>query len=105
MKNVYLTMAILGAIAPYLFFAKFFVEDEFGLAEFIHQLFATAPAAGFTMDLLITSTVFWIWSFPEARRLDIKRWWSFVAINLLIGLSCAFPLFLYARAVAIERQE
>lgn len=68
-----------------------------GGASFVQQLFATAPAAGFTTDLLVTSTVFWIWSYAEAQRRGMKRWWIYVLVNLGIGLSCAFPLFLYVR--------
>ena len=102
MKGVYLTGAILGAVLPYYFFTQYLLEP--GDAGFVQQLFATAPAGGFTTDLLITSAVFWIWSYGEARRLGMRRWWSYVVINLLIGLSCAFPLFLYFREGQTPRQ-
>ena len=64
---------------------------------FLRQLFGTAPAGGFTADLVIASIVFWIWSFAEARRLAMPRWWVYPVLNLAVGLSCAFPLFLYVR--------
>ena len=67
------------------------------LGNFVAQLFATPPAGGFTADLLITSGAFWIWSFGEARSLGMKGWWGYVVANLLIGLSFAFPLFLFFR--------
>jgi hypothetical protein len=28
----------------------------------------------------------------------MRRWWAYVLVNLAVGLSCAFPLFLYVRA-------
>ena len=66
-------------------------------ATFTSQLFATPPAGGFTSDLLVTSLAFWIWSFYETRALKMSHWWTYVVVNLAIGLSCAFPLFLYMR--------
>ena len=97
MKTVYLVLAVAGAVVPYVFFFRFMAEPDPTLTNFTSQLFATSPAGGFTSDLLITSAVFWAWSFREARRLEMGRWWAYVAANLLIGLSFAFPLFLYVR--------
>jgi hypothetical protein len=96
-KNAYLGLAILGAVVPYYFFAQFFGSADTGLGAFTTQLFATPPAAGFTTDLLITSLAFWIWSYVEAKRRGMRFWWAYVATNLAVGLSFAFPLFLYVR--------
>ena len=101
MKRLYLLLAIAGAVGPYVFFAQFMGSADPSLGAFVTQLFATAPAAGFTTDLLITSLAFWIWSFQEVRRRGMGRWWAYVVVNLLIGLSCAFPLFLYMRARSV----
>ena len=98
MKTVYLFLAIAGAILPYIFFTQFFMSTDTSLGAFISQLFATAPASGFTTDLLVTSLAFWIWSFQEAKTHAMSRWWTYPLVNLMIGLSCAFPLFLYMRA-------
>ena len=102
MKRFYLTLAVLGGVLPFVFFDQFFFEYGFALNEFVHQLFSTSPAAGFTTDLLITSLVFWVWSYGQARQYEMKNWWLYVAVNLLIGLSCALPLFLYFRERRLE---
>lgn len=94
MKHFYLVAAIAGAIAPYAFFADFFTDEGVGLATFIEALFANGAAAGFATDLLITSAVFWVWMLSRA---DGPRPWPFILVNLLVGLSCAFPLYLYVR--------
>jgi hypothetical protein len=96
MKTAYLILAVVGAIVPYIFFVQFMASGAPPDA-FVRQLFATAPAGGFTADLVITSIVFWIWSFGEARRLSMRGWWIYPVVNLAVGLSCAFPLFLYLR--------
>ena len=97
MKHLYLALAIVGAIVPYVFFGQFMTSAEPTPEAFMRQLFANAPASGITADLLISSGVFWIWSFHDARARQMRRWWAYVVVNLLIGLSCAFPLFLYFR--------
>jgi hypothetical protein len=38
-----------------------------------------------------------VFSFQEARRLQMSRWWGYVAATLLVGPSFALPLFLYFR--------
>ena len=93
MKNVYLVLAIVGAVVPYVFFIDFMGESGVDLRGFVAALFVNGAASGFTADLLITSMVFWIWMF--GRRGGPKPW-PFILVNLLIGLSCALPAYLYA---------
>ena len=95
MKNVFLTLAIIGAVVPYYFFLQHFGLNGYALPEFIAGIFATPAASGFTADLLITSLAFWIYMF--SARPDGPNPWPFIALNLLIGLSCAFPAYLYIR--------
>ncbi len=68
MKTLYLIAAVLGAVVPYVFFVDFLTGADTSLGAFASQLFATAPAGGFASDLFITSAVFWVWSYGEARR-------------------------------------
>ncbi len=100
-SSIYLLLAIVGAIVPWVFFAGFFAEH--GLAgQFVPALFVNGAAGGFTADLLTSSLVFWIFLFAESRRVGVGRPWLYVAINLVIGLSCALPLFLWARERTTE---
>ena len=93
MKNAYLFLALLGALVPYTFFFFFFRAEGAGLTEFIQSVFANGASGGLTADLLISSLVFWIWLFRSKAR----RPWIYILLNLAIGLSCAFPAYLYAR--------
>jgi len=105
MKKVYLELAILGAIVPYVFFAPWFWNNGTDLFGFVSLLFANQPAGGFASDILISSAVFWAWSWNESRRHGVRYWWVYVVLNLTIGLSCALPLFLYSRLCRIEETE
>jgi hypothetical protein len=96
MKNVYLMLAIVGGVVPYIFFAQHFSSEGFGLGGFVQALFANPAAGGFTADLLLTSFIFWLYMFNQRGRENGPAPWLFVLLNLSIGLSCAFPAYLYA---------
>lgn len=95
MKTLYLLLAIVGAVAPYLFFFQHFAVYGLDVSVFLQSLFANGAAAGFTADLLISSFVFWLYIFSHREG---PSPWLFVVLNLTIGLSCALPAYLYAGA-------
>jgi len=90
-KNLYLVLAIVGAAVPLAFFYQFFGDAS--QPGFVSALFVNGAAGGFASDLLLSSVVFWL--FMWARRSDGPSPWGFVALNLLIGLSCALPAYWY----------
>ena len=101
MKALYLALAIVGAAIPYAFFMQHFSNEGVSLPGFVAALFANAAAGGFTADLLVTSVVFWIFMVHQRKRGKGPHPILFIILNLSIGLSCAFPAYLYAR----ERRE
>lgn len=96
MKSLYLVAAIIGAVLPYAFFIQHFSNEGISLPGFVEALFVNPAAGGFTADLLFTSVVFWIFMFHRRSRQKGPRPILFIALNMLIGLSCAFPAYLYA---------
>lgn len=95
MKQAFLVLAVLGAIVPYVFFMQHFGAAGYAVADFTAAVFATPAASGFAADLLISSLVFWVYMF--ALRPAGPSPWPFIGLNLLIGLSCALPAYLYWR--------
>lgn len=91
MKLFFLLMTIVGAVVPYAFFIGYFSEQGIVLTSFIAALFVNGAAAGFTVDLLIASVVFWGYLFSKG----VEKPWLYITINLTIGLSCALPLYCY----------
>ena len=81
-STIFLGLALIGAVAPYAFFLQFFAAEGLG-GNFVGALFVNGAAGGFAADLLITSLVFWVFLFAEARRLGIRHAWLFVALNLV----------------------
>lgn len=97
MRTLYLLLAIVGAVVPYGFFIQHFSSEGLALGSFVQAVFANPAAGGFAADLLITSFIFWIFMFQQQKRGKGPRPALFIVLNLLIGLSCAFPAYLYAR--------
>ena len=97
-RNIFLVLAIIGAVAPYFYFVQHFSTTGFEPGEFLSAVFANPAAAGFTADLLISSFVFWIAMFHRRILGKGPKPMLFIILNLTIGLSCALPAYLYANA-------
>jgi len=97
MKKLYLVLAIVGAILPYVFFIQFLQTEGFDLPAFIRASFANSAAGGISADLFFASFVFWLFMFMQRKRAKGPSPYLFIVLNLAIGLSCALPAYLYAR--------
>lgn len=97
MQIIYFILAIVGFALPYSQIISFLVDNGLNLSLFWSQLFANQASSADTLDLFISSFVFWIFVFKEGSKLQMKFLWIYVAVNLIIGLSCALPLFLGMR--------
>jgi len=102
-KSTYLLLAAFGGVIPYYFLFQHFQLHGFSIGMFARAVFANDAASGFAADLLITSVVFWIMMIREYRRSKGPGPALFIALNLLIGLSCALPAWLYARLAYTTR--
>lgn len=99
MKNVYLMWAIVGTVVPVMSFLGLFHEETPDLLAFFPSIFVNGWAAGFALDLFISSFAFWTYMFTAK---DGPSPWLFVVLNLCVGLSLALPLYLYRRAALAE---
>jgi hypothetical protein len=95
-RKIYLALAILGALLPWWFFYQFLTVEGFALPSLASSLFVNGATAGFTLDVIISSLAFWIFTFAQARKGGPSPY-PFVVLNLVFGLSCALPAYLYAR--------
>lgn len=96
MKTIYLGLAIIGAVVPYVFFVQQMQLTGFSLLAFVASAFANPVASGFASDLIICSIVFWIVIFRRRNAGNGPQPAIFIVLNVLIGLSCALPAYLYA---------
>ena len=103
MKRVYLFLAIIGLILPYIFLVQFLSQNGLDLRLFYSQLFANPISIFLAVDLILTAIVFWVFSYHEVRKHDMKNWWLYVIATLIVGPSFSLPLFLYFHERQIER--
>lgn len=96
-KLFFLIMAVVGTVVPWYFFGSFIAENGMFLGDFIAAAMINGAAAGGMTDLVLSSIVFWVWSYGDARRHNVRGWWMLIPLNLLIGLSLALPLYLVMR--------
>jgi len=97
MRKFYLIASILGIILPYFFLIRFITEYGFDLLLLAQQMFASPTAGFFSIDVILSSLVLWVFVFSEGRRLGMKNLWVYILANLMVGVSLALPLFLYVR--------
>ncbi len=105
MKRVYLLLAIVGSIAPWLFFGAYFGSAGLDMGGFVAGMFANSAAGGAATDLIISSLVFWVIMVVRQRRGQGPSPWLFIALNLLIGLSCALPAYMYVITKPAEQPQ
>ena len=97
MKKLYLLLAIIGAFAPDYFFFQFIQAEGVNIKAFISALFVNGAAGSFTVDLLFSSFVFWLFMFHQFKKSNGPKPYIFIVLNLTLGLCCALPAFFYAR--------
>ena len=96
MHALYLPLAVLGAVLPYSAFAPLIWEAA-PLSVWLEQVLEPPAARGFTFDLFVSAATFLVWSFGDARARGFRGWWRIPVVMTTIGLSCAFPLYLWLR--------
>lgn len=100
---LYAALAVAGFLGTLVFNLQFAREaGGFDVAAFVAGGFANPAAASLTVDLLVALAAFLVWSFVEARRIGMRRWWVYVVVTFLVAFAVAFPLFLLARDRRLE---
>ena len=104
LKYVYVILAIIGCIATWYFNFKFYqLEVDTSIQNFIALTATTYPAKSISADISVVAITFIIWMLVESFKLNIKYWWLVLISTFLVALAFSFPLFLYLRAVALEK--
>jgi hypothetical protein len=103
---LYAALAVAGFFGTLVFNLQFAREaGGFDVAAFVAGGFANPAAASLTVDLLVALAAFLVWSFVEARRIGMRRWWVYVLVTFLVAFAVAFPLFLLARDRRLQELE
>ena len=69
---------------------------------FLNQLFGNRISAFFALDVLVSAAVLVTFIYREDVRLGVGKKWLPIVALLTVGVSLAFPLFLYLRELQLE---
>lgn len=83
--------------------AFFALPDNGGLAGFIRMSYANPAAASVANDVAFVCLAAFVFMITEARRLQMRFAWVYVALSLAVAISVMFPLFLLARHARLAR--
>ena len=101
-KKSYLFLCVLGVVIPYSQFVPWVIENGLSLGLLVRQLFANRISAFFGLDVFVSSVVLLVFMRIEGRRLRLPFRWLPIVGLCAVGVSLAFPLFLYLRELAME---
>lgn len=94
----YAAAAAVGIVVTWYFNIQFMAEHGgFSLTAFIADNYVNAASISISNDLLVVVAAFTVWSFFEARRLQMRHWWTYIVLAFLVAIAFAFPLFLFMR--------
>jgi hypothetical protein len=102
MKKIYLLLTLIGFILPTVFVTLESIETGNILLyanplATIEGMFANRISTIFSIDLFMALFVFFIWSYTQSKKHDIKQIWIVWLLTMLFGLGGGFPLFLYLK--------
>ena len=102
---LYVSLAVIGTVLTYAIFLPVVVMHGQNPAEFSQQATSSPIAILLTLDILLSSLVFWIFMWSDAKRHHLRGWRLFIIPNLCIGLFCALALYLLWREAKINTVE
>jgi hypothetical protein len=105
LKTLYLVLCFIGAVLPYWQFVPWVSQNGLSMPLFFHQLFANRISSFFGMDVLVSAAVLIVFMRSESSRVHTAGRWLPILALLLVGVSLAFPMFLYMRERSIEMTE
>ena len=99
----YLMAALVGLVVTWYFNIRLFASGE--EASFLALAYANDASTSLTNDLFVVVGAFLVWSWFEAKRLEIKYWWLYAVMTFGVAIAVTYPLFLFARERAMADQQ
>lgn len=104
-KHIFLGLSILGLCYTWFYNIQYFLTVEnASFLNFFKTAESSLPGKSYGADLLVVVLTFFVFLYFESKRLKIKRWWLLIPLSFLVAVAFTFPLFLYIREIAIEKE-
>ena len=102
MRQIYLILAIIGAVVPYSAFSLWMLENPFQLSAAFDEIMASRLSQFAWLDVLISGVVLLVFMRHDQSTRKTPHLWFPIMGTLLIGVSFGLPLFLYLREGSID---
>ena len=115
MTRVYIWLTVAGTVLPGWATWRFTMDTLDGLGGWsvanllwVSPLFYTTAfghtvATQLLLDVVVASIAFFLWMWPEGRRLGMRHLWIYPVLTYGLAFSIAVPLFLYNRERTLAR--
>lgn len=103
MKNIYLSLMIIGLFLPLSQFYLWLNEFGFDISLIINTIIEDKLSLFAWLDVIISAIVLIIFIIYEGKKLSMCNIWFPIVGTLSIGVSFGLPLFLFLREIHIEK--
>ena len=97
MQKVYLALCLVGTLLPFWPLFPWLREHGLDVPLFVDHMFANGVAGAFSVDVLLSSVVLWVFVLTEGVRRRVPMLWAPLVANIAAGVCSGLPLFLYLR--------
>ena len=104
LKTIYITLCFFGVLLPYSQLIPWLIEHGLNTELLFRQLFVNRISAFFATDVFVSAVVLCFFFSDKNPRISMRSRWLPVIGLLTVGVSLAFPLFLYLRELELDRQ-
>ena len=106
LKYLYLTLSVLGICYTWYYNIQYFqtVEDA-NLVGFFQDAQQNFAGKSFGADLTVVLLTFFAFIIIDTKKIKVKLWWLLIPLSFLIAIAFTFPLYLYMRENALEKQK
>ena len=106
LQIIYGLCAMVGIVSTMYFNILFMIEHSgFSLSTFVSENYVNNASGSISNDFLVILAVFLVWSFFEAKRISMPKWWVYIACTFGVALAFSFPLFLLMRERHLAKAE
>jgi hypothetical protein len=102
-KTIYVLLCAVGTIVPYSQLVPWLLKYGLNLPLFVDQFLVNRISTFFALDVIISAVVLIGFIRVENSRSKVRRWWLPILAVFTVGVSLAFPLFLYLRELEWEQ--
>lgn len=102
LRMIYLTLAILGALVPSIFYAEWLMTHGLVVFGEITDWSASGLLTAISWDIAISVLAFFVFVLTEAIARKDYLPLVVLPVTLIIGLSCGFPLYLFFRTRPLD---